>query len=341
MTSTEIAKSPGSTAQPGEGATSASNMVAAVEPTALPGTPRYREEQRLRLAEELASKQRLQSTTTARFQTPPTSNYQGGDYEPFVDHQGPKAAPSQGSTSNFPAPAGQHFDPTTSIIFQTMMASMMDQVNEKINAAKTTAPEVKSGPTTSQKAVHSEVKQRFDDTSKFDGAVISSLNATAGRQGPALHEWELAVFIAMLRHLDLAEAALGNDYHPETQRLAAFAMMEALSVRMKTAIYRQPHLTTNAAALWTYLQATYAPRGIAGLLYAMQECAKAKPRGKITPDSARDYIEHCRSLWLLSSKQICPTMSWGQKLEMILRVLQADWCSTFKFGLTKQSSSRS
>ena len=145
----------------------------------------------------------------------------------------------------------------------------------------------------------------------------------------------------MLRQLGLEDAALGSDYDPERLRNAAYALMQGLSPRMRTAVCRQPALTANGAALWTHLKATYAPRGIAGLLYAMRLCRDLKPgktgAGEITgPQDVRTHIESCRSLWLLNSRQICPDITWGAKIEMLFRALESNWTSNFRFNLTER-----
>jgi len=65
----------------------------------------------------------------------------------------------------------------------------------------------------------------------------------------------------------------------------------------------------------------------------------AKPtrvNGNVTPDEVRAYIERCRSLWLLSSRQICKDITWGTKIEMLFRALDDDWCQQFRFALTER-----
>ena len=168
----------------------------------------------------------------------------------------------------------------------------------------------------------------------FDGRMPGSPSTS----GPMLHDWCLQMSTVLL-NLGLRNATHGEDDNASMQSMAAFALMQGMSQRMRTAIAKQPRLTSSGAAMWTYLKAVYAPQGIAGLLYCMALMKSAKPSttdGTVHPDNVREYIEHCRSLWLLSSTQICNEVSWATKLEMLFRALDDEWCTQFKFALTER-----
>jgi len=176
--------------------------------------------------------------------------------------------------------------------------------------------------------IYKTVQQRLGKN-KFAGALPSTSSKT---KGPILFQWEIDI-LAILKVLNLYPAIVGEDLTDRAQNLSAYAIMQGLTEELQTRIASQPRLTTSGQDLWTYLQATYAPRGINGMIFALTTMRDAAPEGESTPDSVRKYIDSLRVLWLFNERQICPTVTWGCKLEMLMRALEAPWATNFKFNM--------
>ena len=176
--------------------------------------------------------------------------------------------------------------------------------------------------------IYKTVQQRLGKN-KFAGALPSNSSKT---KGPILFQWEIDI-LAILKVLNLYPAIVGEDLTDRAQNLSAYAIMQGLTEELQTRIASQPRLTTSGQDLWNYLQTTYAPRGINGMIFALTTMRDAAPEGDSTPDSVRKYIDLLRVLWLFNERQICPTVTWGCKLEMLMRALEAPWATTFKFNL--------
>jgi hypothetical protein len=181
----------------------------------------------------------------------------------------------------------------------------------------------------SENQIYKTVNQRLGRT-KFGGAMPGN-----GVKGPILFQWEMEV-LSVLRVLNLHAAIMGEDLTDRAQNLSSYAIMQGLTEEMQTRISAQPRLTTSGMGLWNYLQATYAPKGVAGMIFGLTSMKDATPAKPVTPDTIRKYIDDLRVLWLFNERQICCNISWGCKLEMLFRALESTWASQFKFHLTRR-----
>ena len=175
--------------------------------------------------------------------------------------------------------------------------------------------------------IYKTVQQRMGK-SKFGGALPSNKV-----KGPILFQWEMDM-LAILKVLNLYPAILGEDLTDRAQNLSAYAITQGLTEDMQTRIAAQPRLTTSGLELWNYLQQTYAPKGINGMIFGLTTLRDATVDEPVTPDAVRSYIDNLRVLWLFNERQICPIVTWGCKLEMIFRALEAPWAVQFKYQLT-------
>ena len=216
------------------------------------------------------------------------------------------------------------------------MMALINKLNADLQASQTANQRANNAPmrvTLTEQRCNKAVTISITKDGFFDGNTPAS-----GRTGPPIHEWQIEMK-AVCVGLGLDKAIMNEDNDAYMQKMAAFTLMQGLTQRMRTAICKQPSLTNNGSQLWVYLDSVYSPQGIAGLLYCMSLTRLAKParvNGNVTPDEVRAYIERCRSLWLLSSRQICKDITWGTKIEMLFRALDDDWCQQFRFALTER-----
>jgi hypothetical protein len=204
------------------------------------------------------------------------------------------------------------------------MSAMGDNITETMSMGS-------SNPimTLTENQVHKTTNQRLGKN-KYAGAMPGNKV-----EGPILFQWEMEM-TAVLKVLNLYPAIMGDDLDERAQSLSAYAIMQGLDADLITRISAQPRLTNSGVDLWNYLQATYAPKGISGMIYALTALKDATPEKPLTPDSVRKYIDNLRVLWMFNERQICPTVTWGVKLEMIFRALDAPWACQYKFHLVRR-----
>ena len=209
----------------------------------------------------------------------------------------------------------------------TTLTNQMTNLTTTDNASSTSNYNAIDNLTENQ--VYKTVNQRLGKT-KFGGAMPGN-----GTKGPILFQWEMDM-LSILKVLNLYPAISGEDYSDRAQALSAYAIIQGLTEDMQTRISAQPKLTICGLDLWKYLQSTYAPRGVTGMIFGLTSLKEAKPAKPLTPETVRKYFDELRVLWLFNERQICPIVSWGCKLEMLFRALDAPWASQFKFHLTRR-----
>ena len=238
-----------------------SNMVARDQP--LRGGPPSNTQSLQGGANELATDQGGRdvlrtSATEVNFATPAAQDTRGASYIPFG---GPGSATSQTTTdlaNELLHEALKQQQAELAARIKLLTARLETRTSLSNTAPNSPVPQQSTSKTgLTQAHIWKEIQQTQDEADKFDGLTPSS---GSDRTGPPLHEWQ-PQFLSMARSQGLEDAVLGIDTHPGNMRLASYALMHSMSSRLRKMIFKQPHLTTDPAALWAYLQAVYAPRG--------------------------------------------------------------------------------